>query len=408
MPSPGPRTPAAYTHGMTQTAPAPAKLDALTGIRIIAALWVVIFHFRGNLASEFESYVYIAPVIEYGELGVDLFFTLSGFVIALVYGRKLSQRWSWPATGRFWWARFVRLWPAYMFMLLVVSVWHFLFVFLDKPDPVAPRDLSLLSFLRQTFMVVQWTEADSDRLTWNGPAWTVSAEVLAYLLFPLLTLLAVRYVDRLPTWLLPVLSVAMTAPLIVSTISRGSLYQPWTWLLRIACCFLAGYLMFFFYERVRKTAVSTRVTASIVLGLVIILIAIMVLAYRAGHHVWGFVGIALFPLIIGALAVDRSWVARTLSTRPFVLGGMISYSVYLVHMPVIEPVWAMQAVVPWLAPGTVGSKLAFLLLPLVVLLAGYALWRWVEEPCRLALRDVWDKRGRALSASAAPDTRPGD
>lgn len=375
-------------------APSAAKLDALTGIRIIAAMWVVIFHFRGNLASEFESYAYIAPVIDYGELGVDLFFTLSGFVIALVYGRKLSQRWSWPANLRFWWARFIRLWPAYMFVLLVVTVWHLLFVMFDGDDPVEPRDLSIGSFMRQVLMIVQWTEPDSDRLTWNGPAWTVSAEVLAYLLFPIIALITIRFIDRIATAWLPVIAVAMTTPLIVSAIARDSLYAPWTWLLRIGCCFLAGYVMFFFYERCRDSRSAQKWGGSVFLVATALLLTTLVVAHRSGYHSWGFAAISMLPVMIGALALDRSAVARALSTKPMVLGGMISYSVYLVHMPVIEPVWALHATVSWLAPGTLGSKLAFLVAPILVLLAGYALWRWVEEPCRSGLRDVWGRRTR--------------
>jgi peptidoglycan/LPS O-acetylase OafA/YrhL len=377
------------------TSPVPSgatpKLDALTGIRILAAMWVVVFHFRGNLATEFSSYRFVAPVVDYGELGVELFFTLSGFVIGLVYARKLGARWSWPASLKFWWARFVRLWPAYMFVLLLVTAWHLFFVVSNEPDPVAPRDFTPLSFVRQVLMVVQWTEADSDRLTWNGPAWTVSAEVLAYLLFPILAVLTLRSIDRIATVVLPFLAVACTAPLIMSAVVRGSLYEPWSWLLRIGCCFLAGYITFFFYERVKDDTRGHRWGGLIFVAAGAVFLAILAGAYLSGHEEWGFLGIALMPIMIGALAVDRSVVARVLSTRPFVLGGMISYSVYLVHMPVIEPLWYLQGIVPWLAPGTPASGIAFLLIPVAVLLAGYALWRWVEEPCRRALKNVWDQ-----------------
>lgn len=375
--------------GPAVTDAAPAKLDALTGIRIIAALWVVVFHFRGNLATEFDSYVYIAPVVEYGELGVDLFFTLSGFIIGLVYARRMAERWSTSLTLRFWWARFIRLWPAYAATLLLVAAWHFGLRLLGLHDPVAPRDLSLGSFLRQLTMVVQWTEPDSDRLTWNGPAWTVSAEVLAYIVFPVLALLTVRYLDRLPTALLVVLSVAWTSPLIASAILRGSLYAPWSWLLRIGSCFIAGYVMFFVYERLRSAPAARRYGGVVFVSASALFVALMYAAALLHTHVLGFVGIALFPIMIGALSVDGSAVARFLSTRWMVLGGTISYSVYLIHMPVIEPIWFLQGYVSWLAPGTVGSKTAFLLAPVLVLLAGYALWRWVEEPCRGALRDLW-------------------
>lgn len=375
------------------------RLDALTGIRIFAAMWVVLFHVRGNLDLEFESYDYIASVVSYGELGVDLFFTLSGFIIALVYGRKLSTDWNWRATIDFWWARFIRLWPAYMFVLVLVTLWHGWFVVSSQSDPVAPRDLSVGSFIRQVFMVVQWTESDSDRLTWNGPAWTVSAEVLAYLVFPLLTILATPLLVRIPTWALSFLSVGATAPLIASTLARGSLYEPWTWVLRITCCFVAGYIGYFFYERLRRSKTANRLGGVVFIAAVAAFLAVLAVAYYTGHHVAGFVAIGLMPVMIVSLALDTGPVSRFFSSRPLVLGGMISYSVYLVHMPVIEPLWYLQGKLPFLAPGTVGSQVAFALIPVVVLVAGYALWRWVEEPCRLALRRYSPARVRVVGST---------
>lgn len=381
---------------MSATPPVPResapRLDALTGVRIVAAMWVVVFHFRGNLATEFAAYRYIAPVIEYGELGVDLFFTLSGFVIAMVYGRRLSHRWSWDQNLRFWWARIIRIWPAYMVMLLIVTVWHLRFVLFGGHDPVAPREISVGSFVRQMLLIIQWTEPNSDRLTWNGPAWTVSAEMLAYLLFPLLALIAVRWVDRMPAFLVFLLSVGATTPLILAAVAKGSLYADWVWLLRIGCCFVAGFFAYYFYERVRDGRVARRVSGVVVIVTVLTALAIMFLAYRSDHHVWGSLSIALFPVLVVFLGLDNAGIGRLLSTRPFVLGGMMSYSVYLVHMPIIEPIWSLQGTFSWLAPGTTGSRIAFLVVPFLVLLGGYALWRWVEEPARARWKDVWWRR----------------
>ena len=79
------------------SSPAAAKvrrpIDALTGIRIVAAVWVVLFHIHGNIRSEFpDLYPFVGPVIEHGELGVDLFFALSGYVLALNYSSRMGRR----------------------------------------------------------------------------------------------------------------------------------------------------------------------------------------------------------------------------------------------------------------------------------------------------------------------------
>src|SRR5881392_3977713 len=91
-----------------------AQVHALTGVRIVAAMWVVLFHTRGNIASEFPWLSdLIGPVLAHGELGVDLFFALSGYVLALNYGNRMGLRLDRKATTRFWWARLARVWPAY-------------------------------------------------------------------------------------------------------------------------------------------------------------------------------------------------------------------------------------------------------------------------------------------------------
>jgi peptidoglycan/LPS O-acetylase OafA/YrhL len=79
--------------------------------------------------------------------------------------------------------------------------------------------------------------------------------------------------------------------------------------------------------------------------------------------------------------------SKVLSKRAFVLGGYFSYSLYLVHMLLIEPIWWAQNVWPQVfAPHTIVIKFMFLLVPVVACLAAYALWRWVEEPARKTMR----------------------
>jgi peptidoglycan/LPS O-acetylase OafA/YrhL len=76
----------------------------LTGPRLFAAAWVVLFHYeftKGQLLAEVLAPLY--PVVTTGALGVDLFYVLSGFVIAFTYLGRLGPRWRWPVAWRFWW-----------------------------------------------------------------------------------------------------------------------------------------------------------------------------------------------------------------------------------------------------------------------------------------------------------------
>ncbi|GAA1629159.1 acyltransferase family protein [Georgenia ruanii] len=375
-------------------APPPRRpVHALTGVRILAALWVVLFHIRGNLYSEFpEVQRWVGPLLDQGGLGVDLFYVLSGYVLVLNYGSRMGRRFQWDAAGRFWWARLSRVWPAYFVTLLVAALWHGFLLATERPDPVAPRDFTVLSFLRQTFLVVQWTEPDSDRLTWNGPAWTVSAEALAYLLFPVLVLVVYRLAASFSVRGLAVLALGAVVPTAILIAGLGTpewpgLYAPFMWILRIGGGFVAGALACAAVQHVRATPRARAWASHLALAAVVVMIACFYAVDRTGRaHLTPALAIPFFVLVVGALGLADRHIARLLSTRVLVVGGMASYSVYLVHMLVIEPVWYLQGEYAVLAPGTTGSKLAFVLVPFVVLGAGYALWRWLEEPARRRMR----------------------
>lgn len=368
-------------------APVVRQIQALTGVRIIAALWVVVFHLRGNIAAEFPAlYSVLAPIITHGDYGVDLFFIVSGYVITLNYGRRMGIGVERNATMKFWWARLSRVWPAYFVVLLFTSVWHGAFLVFDSNDPVTPRDFSVWSFIRQATLTVQWTESDFDRLTWNGAAWSVSVEAFAYLLFPVIALLLFRMAGVLRARSLGVIALLTVMPVVLFALALGSLYAPWMWLIRILCEFIAGGLLFYALEDVQSRRTAQRIADWVAPG---IIVAFLVGAYVlsiTGHDRWGVFVVPALVVFVGSLVVARRGIVTLLSLRWFVVGGMASYSVYLVHMPLIEIFWATQARVAFLAPGTLGSKVILLLIPVVVTGAGFALWKWFEEPARRVMR----------------------
>lgn len=363
------------------------QVHALTGIRIVASLWVVLFHLRGNIAAEFPAvYSVFAPIITHGDYGVDLFFIVSGYVITLNYGRKLGVRIERGATVKFWWARLSRVWPAYFVTLLFAAVWHGMFLTFQLNDPVAPRDFSVWSFIRQATLIVQWTEPGFDRLTWNGAAWSVSVEAFAYLLFPAIALLLFRLARVLPARGLAMISVVTVMPVVLFSLSLGSLYAPWMWLIRILCEFLAGGLLFYALEKVQYRLSAQRIANWVAPGIIIAFIAGAYALAATGHERWGVFVVPALLVFVGALVVARRGLVTVLSTRWFVVGGMASYSVYLVHMPLIEVFWALQGRFEYIAPGTVGSKIVLILLPVLVTAIGFLLWKRFEEPARRAMR----------------------
>ena len=93
------------------------RIDALTSLRFFAALWVVFFHqwltyYPKTLGSWFYQ-----TLISKGFLGVDIFFLLSGYILAYVYLKGARP----PKVNKifFWRARFARIYPVYALSFLL-------------------------------------------------------------------------------------------------------------------------------------------------------------------------------------------------------------------------------------------------------------------------------------------------
>lgn len=146
-------------------------LPALTSVRFFAALIVVLFHFGGpSLGWAPEA---LRHIVGAGYTGVSLFFVLSGFILAYVYhGRSVHN-------GRFWWARFARVYPLFVFALLIAFP-GFLRGFLAGDFPAQTPLLSPL-------LLHAWDPRSA--CAWNCPGWSLSVEAFFYLTFPFLLVL---------------------------------------------------------------------------------------------------------------------------------------------------------------------------------------------------------------------------
>nr|MDQ2710379.1 acyltransferase [Actinomycetota bacterium] len=107
------------------------EIRALTGLRAVAALWVVFFHFRFTPGDAYTPYwQWLRPVVISGEYGVDLFYVLSGFVITLTYADRMgsgpfgggARRWG-RTTASFLWNRICRIWPVYATVTVLFLGW---------------------------------------------------------------------------------------------------------------------------------------------------------------------------------------------------------------------------------------------------------------------------------------------
>jgi peptidoglycan/LPS O-acetylase OafA/YrhL len=148
------------------------RIPGLDGLRGIAALAVVAFHFNIFFLPQ-ARLAGILPGVSHAYLAVDLFFLMSGFVMAHVYGRLLAANWR-EHWRRFVIARFARLYPVFAVTLVVM----FVAVALSH-IPLTYVLFSGRTLALQPLMLQQWTSG----LSWNYPSWSISTETEAYVYF---------------------------------------------------------------------------------------------------------------------------------------------------------------------------------------------------------------------------------
>ncbi|KAZ11188.1 acyltransferase family protein [Mycobacterium tuberculosis] len=311
------------------------EIRALTGLRIVAAVWVVLFHFRpmlGDASPGFRDA--LAPVLDCGAQGVDLFFILSGFVLTWNYLDRMGRSWSVRANLHFLWLRLARVWPVYLVTLHLAAVWVIFTLHVGHvPSPEAGQ-LTAISYVRQILLVQLWFQPYFDGSSWDGPAWSISAEWLAYLLFGLLILVIFRMKHATRARGLMWLAFAASLPPVVLLLASGQFYTPWSWLPRIVTQFAAGALACAAVRRLRPTDRARRIAGylSVLVGVAIVGILYLLHAHPlAGvEDSGGVVDVLFVPLVI-SLAIGVGSLPALLSTRLMVFGGQISFCLYMVH-----------------------------------------------------------------------------
>jgi peptidoglycan/LPS O-acetylase OafA/YrhL len=382
------------------------EIKALSGLRIVAAVWVVLFHFRPLLDQASPGFrSALAPVLNCGAQGVDLFFILSGFVLTWTYLDRMGESWSMRATMHFLWLRLARVWPVYLVTLHLAAAWIIFTLYVGhEPSKVADQ-LNAVSYVRQLLLVQLWFQPFFDGSSWDGPAWSISAEWLAYLLFGVLVLVIFRIARATRARGLLWLAIAASLPPTLFLLATGEFYTPWSWLPRIVMQFTAGALA---CAAVRKLQLSGRARRgagylSVVLGVAIVgtLYLLDVHPVAKVYDSSGLVDVLFVPLVV-TLAVGAGTLPRLLSTRVMVYCGHISFSLYMVH-ELVHTAWnwaaAQFAIVltpSWSAKLTVVGVLA-------VALGGAALlYHFVEEPARIWMRRMVKVRQIPVEFHEAP------
>lgn len=345
-----------------------SRLIFIDGLRCIAVLWVVLTHFIHH--SPFTAFFResLHPLLYRfcwkGYLGVEIFFVISGFVIALSLARdRLTPRFALGFAIR----RYVRLFPPY---IAVVFLWiattalgkHF-FPSYDLPQPSAAQLAAHVLYLQNLLGLGDIV----------GPTWTLCLEFQFYLFYALCTLLFLS--SRRPV---RIAGTILFAAATIASLALTAFSVPATGIFETKRLFIGAWYLFALGVLATFAYLRPRVRRWMPLPL---LAGILIWAHCRSEAL--LVGLVAFVAIILAAALGRmgSW----LSNPVVQYFGSRSYSIYLVNWGVglrfIDMIHRFTPKTLWSAWGCTLAGCA------VTLAVSELLYRFLEKPSlRLAQR----------------------
>ncbi|HEY3840362.1 MAG TPA: acyltransferase [Bryobacteraceae bacterium] len=348
-------------------------LPALTGLRFVLAIWVILHHLTGK-GMMLESWVQTLPdglqsLVRGGYLAVGTFFVLSGFVLARSYA---EEKWSRGNLVHYGIARIARVYPGYLLSLLIVSPFIYRSLFAGGAGS-ARRAVLLTDY---GLLLQGWT--GSLGVGWNTPAWSLSCELFFYLCFPVLLMVFARR-----TWprILIASFICIGLPF---TLARLHVPEWWKPLYHTAD-FLVGIIASHLFDFLAESRWSFHRLGAWIYGTAGSLGALLV-AFPQYLRVSSLdLNSTLRPVnvaILIGLAIGGGLPARVLSTRLFKYLGQASYSMYILHVPLL---WWYSRYILHHPSSPPPAAAAVVYIGVVILVSALA-FEFVEEPANRLIR----------------------
>jgi peptidoglycan/LPS O-acetylase OafA/YrhL len=352
-----------------------------TSLRGIAAVLVVAFHYAVPLRDVGFDVNRHTILVARGYLWVDLFFILSGYILCHVY---LTRLFDLGSIALFFRARLARIYPLHIATLLLlvgcqVALPRITGVSVDfgKPDTLWLNVLDIHAWGMLT------------HYGWNFPSWSISAEFAAYLLFPIICI-GIR--------LAPAITFSVLASVVVARMIFVALTPPryhFEQLALFECLpmFALGIMLY----RSRPFALRSSFAMTSALQLVALVGIVFAMHFGLNDAMLVFP----FALLIFSTQADTGAAGRVLRSGPLVMLGEWSYSIYMIHIPVLfllQVAWPTIAVQPFGLSAPAANVSLVLASTIMTVILGCLSFHYFEKP----IRDWLRPRTRASALELAP------
>jgi peptidoglycan/LPS O-acetylase OafA/YrhL len=358
---------------MQNSAPKNNKLLGLEIIRFIAAMSVLLWHYQhfsyvadkptGFVTAEQPLYSAFGFLYNFGYMGVQVFWCISGFIFFWKYRRTIADKII--DHKKFFVLRFSRLYPLHFVTLLLVAVLQAIY-FSRKDFFFVYQHNDLKHFLLQIFFASNWGFQTGD--SFNGPIWSISVEVVIYLIF----FMVLRYIGR--SWLV---NIGVLLLCIALRLAHGP-----TPIVDCVGFFYIGGLSAIALQHFGKTRYHRLLSTLCVAAVILMPIAAYVTRI---YHYKTFAFLFLMTYVPTLLYIA----ARDVEVHPRVqkvveAAGNMTYSSYLIHFPIQLTIAIFFAYTNQTIP--YHSVAFFLGFMFVVLLASYYIFQLFEKPAQDFIR----------------------
>ena len=316
------------------------KLLGLEVLRFISALAILVFHYQqftyvglklvNYQADQQPFYSYLKWFYLHGELGVQFFWCISGFIFFWKYLGAIHQK---IITGsKFFVLRLSRLYPLHFATLILIAVLQIIYFSTHGSYFVVPNN-DLKHFILQLFLASNW---GGQGFSFNAPIWSISVEVLVYLFF----FLVVKYIGR-SAW------ITLLLLLICGFIKYLNLTE--SFIVDCIIYFYLGGLTAQIVKAIENTKYQKLVLA---LSLVAVMSLHILLTEDSFRQLRSFFLIVFAPALIFIGAIEFK-IDRKIEGWIEALGNM-TYSSYLIHLPmqllIVLMLEALEIAVPFYSP----------------------------------------------------------
>lgn len=371
----------------------PKRLCLLDISRGIASLSVVLWHWKHfayngyTLSPSFIEqnqpfYSILKLFYQNGYLGVEYFFLLSGFIFFWQYRDEIQNKKNSPLS--FFINRFSRLYPLHFFTLITVGLLQLIYFSQKAYFFIYPYN-DFYHFILQLFLASHW--GFQKGWSFNSPVWSVSLEVLLYLLFFIIAYLRKGNIF--------VSSIVLTSSFLILLLTNYVLFSA------IYLFFLGGVIYDLFFAYLDKIL---RVKNLILIVTILLWIVLITSIYFYKLDFPGFIAprlsriisvlfpiTMLFPFTLCSIVLIEIRYKFTLRKISWI--GDVTYSTYLLHFP-LQLIFAIMVNKKIIESDFYQNAFYLFLFYLILVPVSYLTFRKFERPLQRVIREFYKKFGR--------------